>query len=208
MALSHIIVYQEVESSVALLSFLLVTGRGKNKGQFQLPAGHSIARLWNLGKKREAGVYLGWEMFGLGNRTLCHSLCHSLSDPDLFPAFLTPPPSWGKRWSSCNSESTPSVMRLHLKKKGKKKICVWKRCLYLHNWAWTCLLDSSCTTHSSAGLTHAQMMDSSSIQHKNGPCFSMPFLCSCCCFCWRVSLVHSSFLPKPSDLNLMFYLDT
>lgn len=95
--------------------FFLVTGKGKNKGQFQLPAGHSIAGLWNLGKKREAGVYLGWEMSGLGNRTLCHSLCHSPSDPDLFPAFLTPPLSWEKCWSSCNSESTPSVLRLNKK---------------------------------------------------------------------------------------------
>jgi hypothetical protein len=40
-------------------------------------------------------VYLGWRMTGLGNRTLCHSLCHSLSNPDLFPAFLTLPLSWG-----------------------------------------------------------------------------------------------------------------
>lgn len=76
---------------------------------------------WERG--RESVVYLGWEMAGLGNRTLCHSLCHSLHDPDLFPAFLTPPLSWGKWCSSSNPRNILTKSWDTVLKKGNH---VWK----------------------------------------------------------------------------------
>lgn len=76
---------------------------------------------WERG--REVVVYLGCEMAGLGNRTLCHSLCHCVCDPDLFPAFLTPPLTGGKWCLSCNSQHSPKVVRYYAEKNGNH---VWK----------------------------------------------------------------------------------
>ena len=73
---------------------------------------------WERG--REVVVYLGWEMAGLGNRTLCHSLCYSVCDPDLFPAFLTPPLTGGKWCLSCNSQHSPKVVRYYAETNGNR----------------------------------------------------------------------------------------